>query len=414
MKKGNVIMIKPGLMATASGNDLLPAISAKYRTTGVTGCVSIMGNNATVCRNMRQSNDGSGLVPVGVPKAITEGNGKPFFLFRDSNGKRTLFLKSGNIVSYISLDADSPTARELAILPSEPYCATASGETVIIMTAEGEFRVYHDEDRDEWSAAGIMPSLPAISIIASRTATFSSTVPARVLSGGYTRSQGNLTAADTNAISGDLLNAYNDICTKARNAGYYVQPVMASYRLYDKDGGMLYESAPVLVSTPSGFQCTEAIATTVNASSGIFSNADSYTLNATGFKLGIVSPELTESPWSETVAAVEITVTPQIHPVDFQAKASNRLEPSSATQGILRMYLPGAANGMVASTAQREKTIVATAERMEEVASPIKPYTKPFAGGISATAGETIETECITISPPPRRQSSSTNHCRRR
>ncbi len=400
MKKGNVIMIKPGLMATASGNDQLPAISAKYRTRGVTGCVSIMGNNATVCRNMRQSTDDSGLVPVGMPKEIAEGNGKPFFLFRDSNGKKTLFLKSGNIVSYISLDAENRAAKELATLPSEPYCATASGETVIIMTSEGGFRVYHDEETDKWSAAGLMPSLPAISIIASSTATFSSTIPARVLSGGYTRSQGNLTAADTNAISGDLLNAYNDICTKASNAGYYVQPVMACYRLYDKDGVMLYESAPVLVSTPSGFQCTEAIATTINASSGIFSNADPYTLKATGFKLGIVSPELAESPWGETVAAVEITVTPQLHPVDFLAKASNRLEPSNATQGILRMYLPGTANGMVASTAQRDKMTIATAERMEMVASPIMLYAKPFAGGISATAGEIIETSCITMLTP--------------
>lgn len=400
MKKGNVIMIKPGLMATASGNDQLPAISAKYRTTGNSGCVSFMGNNATMCRNMRLSNDGSGLVPVGAAKVIAEGNARPFFLFRDSNGKRTLFTKRGNVLSYISLDAENTEVKELATLPSEPYCATASGETVTVMTTEGGFRAVHDEDADSWSVAGAMPSLPAISIIASGTATFSSTIPSRVLTGGYTRCQGSLTAADTNAVSSDLLNAYNDISTKARNAGYYVQPVMADYRLYDKDGGLLYKSAPVLVSPPSGFQCTEAIATTINASSGIFSNADAYTLNATGFKLGIVSPELIESPWRETVAAVEVTVTPQLHPVDFLAKASNRLEPNSATQGILRMYMPGTANGMVASTAQREEKIIATAERMEEVASPIKLYTKPFAGGISANAGETIETECITLLTP--------------
>ncbi len=400
MKKGNVIMIKPGLMATASGNDQLPAISAKYRTTGNSGCVSFIGNNAIMCRNMRQSTDASGLVPVGMPKEIAEGNGKPFFMFRDSNGKRTIFMKSGNAVSCISLDAESPAAKELAILPSDPYCATASGETVIIMTAEGGFKIVHDEDSDSWSVAGLMPSLPAISIIASRTATFSSTIPSRVLSGGYTRCQGGLTAADTSAITGDLLNAYNDISTKARNAGYYVQPVMAEYRLYDKDGGLLYKSAPVLVSAPSGFQCTEAIATTINASSGIFSNADAYTLTATGFKLGIVSPEFTESPWDEIVTAVEITVTPQLHPVDFQSKASNRLESSSATQGVLRMYMPGTANGMVASTAQREEIIVATAERMEMLASPIMLYTKPFAGGISTNAGEIIETDCITMFTP--------------
>lgn len=369
-------------------------------TPGLMPANSLRPGDATMCHNLRPGISDSTLIPVGEPRTIADCNATPFFLFRDSNGAKTLFLKSGNILLYTNPDAENVTINEPVTLPSEPYCGIASGETAIIMTREGAYRLVHDEDTGNWSVAGILPSLPPISIVAMQTATFSSTIPSRTLSGGYTRCQGNLTLSDTKAITADLLTAYSDICAKATTAGYYIQPIMAGYRIYDRDGRMLYESAPVLVTSPDGFQCTEAISTNVNAVSGVFTEAEAHTLTATGFKPGIVAPETAEYPWNEIAASVEIYVTPQLHPVDFNAMTSHRLESNSATQGTLRMYLPGTANAMVPATARREEMIVATAERMEAVSSPIKVYVKPFSGGISATAGEITATGCITMLPP--------------
>ncbi len=357
--------------------------------------------NATMCLNLRPSTgeNSSALVAVGEPKTIAKSNATPFFMYNHANGDKSLFLKSGRVVSHINPDVEDAQVTELATLPAEPRCAIASGDTVLIMTDEGVFRMICDNNSGEWIIAGMMPELPPISIIAGVTSTFSTTIPARYLTGGYTRFQGNLTIADTNGITQDLLAAYNDLNTKATNAGYYIQPVMASYRLSDLNGNVIYKSAPIMVTADDGFQCVKPIAVEVHASSGVFSNVQAHNLTATGFRLGIVAPELTNSVWGKIVAKVEIMVTPQLHPIDFQAKASHRLESSGATTGILRMYLPGVANAMIPGIERMRERVVLTAESREEVSKTAAIYDSPLSGGIG-TPGKTVLLDSLTQLSP--------------
>lgn len=352
----------------------------------------------TVCRNMRRSTvpgDG-GLVPVGEPVTVVEGTARPFFMFRHGDGRRTLLLKSGNILSRIDPEAEGTAAVEVAVLPSEPQCAVASGNTIVVMTDDGAFRIIRDEEGDGWVIAGMMPTLPAISIVAAETATFTSTVAARTLTGGYTRWSGSLTAADASAITADLLNAYNEIHTKATNAGYYIQPVMAAYVLRDKEGTVIYRSAPVMVSAPGGFQCRDAMAVAVGVSSGAFAAMDGHTVSVTGFKPAIVAPELMSSPWGDIIASAEIRVTTQLHPVDFNARASYRMESDSATQGILRMYMPGTANAMIPATARLRETVAAVAGRVWSMGRTAAVFTRPLTGGIAEEAGTRVWLPCMS------------------
>lgn len=337
---------------------------------------------AVDCLNMRRNADASGiaLVPVGTPKVVTTGEYIPFFSYKHVDGSETLFMTASNLLCVKTSDA--PLV-QLALLPSDPLTAVAVGDKVCIMTQSGPIWTKCKKDKKSWIYMGYMPEFPVIRLCAKETRQFSASTVSRYLTGNYTHWLGHLNDVDTGILSDDLKELYTTLSSKAMQSGYYLQPVVAKYQLFDDMGVMLYESAPVLLSPPSGFQAIDAITASVGVEGGCYCNFEGFSATAVGFRIGIDAPELLTSPWRDVVSKVKILISPQLHPIDYSAQASHRFENATATSGVLRTYFPGMASEMVTDTPRREKLVKSMIAHFSSHEKTLAVINRPFSGGIA-------------------------------
>ena len=250
---------------------------------------------ASDCLNMRAKTDVSTnmLVPVGVPKLFVDGELKPFFSCKHAGGGESVFMTVGNFLYVKSGDG---VPEQLALLPSTPSSAVAIGNKVCIMTQNGPKWTKFDSSTEKWIYMGLKPEFPVIRFSAVESRQFSASTAGRYLTGDYSRWTGRLNEEDTSAVTADLKALYTELSSRAMQMGYYLQPVIVRYRLFDEMGVMLHESAPVLISLPSGFQCASSLAANVGVEGGKYCNLEGFTAEATGFRLGIEAPDLMNSP----------------------------------------------------------------------------------------------------------------------
>lgn len=336
---------------------------------------------AVDCLNMRRKADASSavLVPVGTPRVVTQGEYVPFFSFKHLNGEETLFMTASNLLCVKTSDAP---LEQLALLPSGPLTAVAVGDKVCIMTQSGPVWTKYEKDKKSWTYMGYMPEFPVIRLCVKDMRQFSASTIPRQLMCDYTHWQGHLNDVDASVLSEDLKELYTSLASQAMQSGYYLQPVVVRYQLFDDMGVMLYESAPVLLSPPSGFQLTDSVISNVGVDGGKYCNVEGFSATATGFRIGIDAPELLTSPWREVVSKVKILISPQLHPIDYNIDASHRLENATATSGVLRAYLPGMACEMVADTPRREKLVKTMIAHFSSHEKTLAIINRPFSGGI--------------------------------
>ena len=334
-------------------------------------------DTAMECRNLRIADTAVGktLVATGTPHRVCRtGGALPLFTYSHTDGSRSLFLHSGSRLSVLIGDADDPV--ELATLPSAPLCATAYGETVIIMTGDGAFHV--DYSDGVWSPRGLRPEFPAVFVKAVPYRDFTAATEPRMLSGTYSHWSGNLATDDISALTTDSLDAYTRAAGDALAAGCFVQPVVVGYRLRDSRGALLYESPAVMVSL-DGFQGCEVAEPEVTDRTTVAS----YALTLRGYRLALASPHDCPPVWTRHVATMELLVSPQIHPVDFSAEIDYRCQ-DGTTADTLRIALPGTSVGNVAATDRRADMVAATADRLDSCARTIV-IAYPFSDGIAST-----------------------------
>lgn len=340
-------------------------------------------DNTATCLNLRPAPDGTALCPVGLPATIATGNLRPLHVVDHPDGTSTLFLTTGNFLLSLYLTGDNPQPQSLALLPSEAVSAVSTGDTLLVMTAEGPFRLDYNAKSGTWKVLGLLPSFPVINLRAVTSPQFTATVPSRTLTGGYTRCEGTLSDDDTAAVTADMLSLYSQVAEKALFAGHYMQPVIARYKLFDRDGATLYESAPVMITPEGGFQGTAAVESQLTAVDGIFSTVASRSLTVAGFRIGFDLPEIPASPWNEVVASLKVYVSPQLHPVDYSTEASCRLEENTASAGILRAYIPGMADAMTADTARRRSLVERMTADFYAHATVVADIPYPFVSGLT-------------------------------
>lgn len=213
--------------------------------------------------NLRPDSTGGQLVPVGLPAHIATGNLSPLHQFRHSNGTSTLFLTTGNFLFALSLDGESSTPQSLSVLPSAAKCVIEVGNTIFVMTDDGPFRLDYSSVKGTWTEVGLMPQFPVIRLHAVATSVQSTTIPATQLEGTYSHWSGQLSDADCKTMRTKVLDAYSSLCSQAIYAGSFVQPVMARYQLLDRNGALLYQSAPVMISAGKGFQLSSSLSASV-------------------------------------------------------------------------------------------------------------------------------------------------------
>lgn len=319
------------------------------------------------CQNIRLVTNALGnaeLRPVGHPSVIVNGNYRPLLRHVHDDSTVSLLLADGNVVGVASLgDEAAPAGQPVVIttLAETPETALSLDEATIAVFTRHDI-VYLDFDGGQWTARGALEQFPPLTIRAVDAHTFSSSTPARTLSGGYSHWSGSLSSADTDTVTSDLLAAYSDACSAANAAGYFVQPVVARYRILDKWGNTLFRSAPVLVSA-CGLQGVAAIYGQVSLSGGTFSNLAPATVEVTGYKLAVAVGGSIAGRWKDVAAQAVVELSPQFEPIDTADKAITRMENATSTSGTLRMLLPGASD----ADAKMRHEIVAALPKLDNL-----------------------------------------------
>ena len=319
------------------------------------------------CQNLRLVTNALGnaeLRPVGHPSVIVNGNYRPLLRHVHDDSTVSLLLADGNVVGVASLgDEAAPAGQPVVIttLAETPETALSLDEATIAVFTRHDI-VYLDFDGGQWTARGALEQFPPLTIRAVDAHTFSSSTPARTLSGGYSHWSGSLSSADTDTVTSDLLATYSDACSAANAAGYFVQPVVARYRILDKWGNTLFRSAPVLFSA-CGLQGVAAIYGQVSLSGGTFSNLAPATVEVTGYKLAVAVGGSIAGRWKDVAAQAVVELSPQFEPIDTAAKAITRMENATSTSGTLRMLLPGASD----ADAKMRHEIVAALPKLDNL-----------------------------------------------
>lgn len=345
-----------------------------------------LADGASKCHNLLPMTAAEQYLSVGADRlTLLEGNYRPIHHLDVGDGYTMLLLLSGTDLYSLLIDdpehLDEGVLTHVATLDAVPHCVTHAAGVVYLMIDDGAFRVDYDEPSGEWIALGVMPQLPGVRIAATNLTPFSATVEVRQLTGSYSHWQGSLTKTDLNNLTADLLDAYSRLKNDAFTSGFFLQPVLARYHLFDDDDNLLYSSSPTMVSAPDGFQCVDKLTLTT----ADFATLDSYALTATGYRLEVQAEALTDSPWTDVVARVEVEVTPILDPIDTAASAQCRLESIDASMGHVVAYMPGTSVTMVATAAPRVAMIRKALATFVNVATPLATFANPFRGGIAAT-----------------------------
>lgn len=347
---------------------------------------STLSKGADVCHNLQSSPINEQLIPIPPLATISEGNYEPFHYLQLDDGTLVVLFLSGTAVYHLIVNNEESLSFPsqpiyITTLDERPLCAINSGNTIYLMMPEGTYRLDYNTDANNWTDLGYMPPFPPLEITATENTEFSATIPAIPLYGNYPHWRGTLNKADLSTLSTHLLEAYAELKQNATATGFFIQPVLARYHLLDRDGNVIFTSQPIMVSEPSGFQCTNLLTFSTND----FSTLNSLNLIATGYKISVSTTSLANSPWAEVVASAVVEVTPLLDPIDAKASAQCRLDAIDSTHGNLAVYMPGTSVTMVPADNSRCDMVTAAVASFETIASELAQFPYPYINGINAT-----------------------------
>lgn len=216
----------------------------------------------------------------------------------------------------------------------KPLCAMTVADGFIIMTEGGQLTL---RCRDgEWTHSAISAVSGGVRLRAVSDGELSATTGAYSFADiSINRSNPGIGAADNRRLASALCDAYYSMAATAASAGRWIAPVITRYHLLSASGERLYSSAPQVMHC-GGWPCTGNISADITVGSDDTS-ISGLTVRAEAFHIEMSVPvELHPS-----VAAIEVTVTPQLHPVDRQAAMPVRITRSSSG-AVLSVALPGA------------------------------------------------------------------------
>lgn len=332
-------------------------------------------NRSAEVINMRKNRQTGWLEPMGLCRKLTTTPGAPLVITLNPQGERWLIIANGNVVKAVEMGGSGTTV-EVGALNSRPLCAITDGYGVTVMTACGAERMRWDSTGKRWELSGLMPEFPPIAIVATEQTTLTATIRAAAITGDYPHGSGRLKSDDSLSLTADCLDAYRRLDKTARAGGYYMQPLIARYRIKDRDGNILYRSAPVIVG--DGFQCTGSISCAVSGG-----ERQATDISTGVWKMGITAPESVTGMWREEAATLEILATRQLHPVRMKGEADGSLNQSGANVSTLGFTMPGVAR-YESGDSQRRAMVTAALDRLDEMMSVVARINDPFGGAIGA------------------------------
>lgn len=235
-------------------------------------------------------------------------------------------------------DADSLTP--IGSVKGRPLCAVPSGRGWTLMTLAGAMIIELDSD-DTWQITPRTASLPPrISLRAVPAGTLTAGIsPMTLTDCDLSRDNPELGEKGVRQVTEALLDGYRSLAAQAVQSGCRFQPVIGRVELYSATGEKLYTSEPQLVALPSGWQCTGLIKVQAARSESDLS-VPAFNISANAFT--VVADILSLGDYEPLAATVAVSLSPQIHPVDFKAVAPCRLVRVATSEPQLTVAIPGA------------------------------------------------------------------------
>lgn len=223
---------------------------------------------------------------------------------------------------------------------------------------------------------------PPLSFVAVAKRAFTGTTQSRQLSGDadYLHWSGPMADSDVQTLRGDIRSMYLHLGDLALGAGYYIQPVMAWYKILDAEGSVLYRSVPVIVGT--GLQGAEAFMSDVVRGGSV--TATGFKMSLEGFRLGFIVPDA-GGDYSDAVA-LEIMVTPMLNMLSLAADADVSMGRNDGAETVI---------ARMAKLAEAPLMVASVLDRLDEVSNVAVRIVRPFAGGITGVPGSVVAVSVI-------------------
>lgn len=250
--------------------------------------------------------------------------------------------------------------RVVDTLPAPPAGILAADGGVTVLLAGGHAPVsYRHTGQNRWHREPEAAALAApFAIARADMGQVSATIPSTSLKGEYNSRSTSLTTADAATLGNAMGKAYMALSDSAMTHRRYIQPVMARYRIRNKQGEPVYLSAPVLITPSTAMQGSEA---TFTLTGGNYNLASETVLRAESFALKLTPcADITpDEGWGDIIGSVDILVSPQLHLYLHGAAPLHRFGNFSATGGSVTLRLPGMTDSpLTAATGTRFHAMV--------------------------------------------------------
>ncbi len=310
--------------------------------------------------------DASGALVPFVPASNESSSGsgpRPLVDFCTDEGQLIKLYSRGREVGEL-IDGEFST---IATVHADLQCALQAGQSVVLMTADGPRLLL--STADGWLYIGSQPDWPGVKFVAVTAGQICTDIPATDISGIDMRAA-TLAPAAVSQLSRTLLDAYSRLADDASASGLFVQPVVARYVVRGVGGHELFRSGPVVVALPGGWQCCSAVETGLTSAAENAATLASIRLEAEAYRImAIVEAVDPASPWSKAIAAIEIQISPQLHPVDFSGHCEWRIEGGSSQSPVLRLGIPGATHAFAPYLSARARTVDGVVGRLDHLLS---------------------------------------------
>lgn len=231
----------------------------------------------------------------------------------------------------------------ITTLPAVPSGIIAIEGGAMILFSGGIEPMYitYNEDIHRWVVSEQPHHFPApFAIERSDMATLSSALPAVSLKGEYDSRSTRLSAADAMTLGKAFGEAHCALADTAMARRLYIHPVMARYRIRDKQGAVIYQSAPVLITPSTPLQATEAVITLTGDKFNRTAETD-LVAHAFNLKLTTLYDMANLDGWNGVIGSVDILVSLPLNLYQPSVAPIHRFGNFTATSGSIVVRLPG-------------------------------------------------------------------------
>ncbi len=327
------------------------------------------------------------LTVVPQPVAVAPHGYRPLACFHDTGGAAHMLLTRGDGtasgLSWLSIMHNGMI--DDVALSEPPLTAIPRAGGFIVMTARGPADLLRDAEDGSWSLSRRTPpdATYGISLSAVGCGTLSAATQAlTVKDTDFSRDAATVGSAGRRAIGRELASAYSRLAALAADGKVWMQPVMARYHLISSSGERILSSEPVLVA-PASWQCVGAVSADC-VKNGDALDIPALHLHSQVFKISLNISGISASQLAaQGISAIEVCVTPQMHPLDESTAALEatpvRVQRASTATPNITVALPGATDNFNSRNCRRADMLRALMARIDKAEEREYIAEAPFA-----------------------------------